>query len=96
MRYTCIKIDFGDDNPSYRYTDMADPYNINATIDTVEELEDGYFTWNRGKDFQWFTEYSNYDDDKDSYIIAFYENHPFFNCGIFLNDSLYDELPFEI
>jgi hypothetical protein len=95
MRYTCVTIDFGEDNLAYRYEDMKDPYNINATVDSVEDLEDGYFKWTRGKDFQWFVEASNYANDKNRYTIAFYENHPFFNCGIFLSDR-YDEIPYEI
>jgi hypothetical protein len=95
MRYTCVTIDFGEDNPSYRYADMKDPNNLKSTVDSVEDLKDGYFKWTRGKDFQWFVEPSQFNDDTNAYTIAFYENHPYFNCMLLLSSYLEDVLPVE-
>lgn len=70
MRYTVIKIRPYEDDFEYRYDTVG--------IDE-DDLEDGYFSWNRREGYQWFDDHSDIELGKMDYIILFFESHPFFN-----------------
>jgi hypothetical protein len=72
MRVNFIQLDFTEEDLYYRYKDILEQGA--SSIRGPEALEEDYYGWIKGKDFAWF---ANYDG---GYVIAFYENHPFFNC----------------
>jgi len=84
MRVNFVQLHFAEEQRSYRYKDIL--RHSNSSIEGPEALEDGYYGWKKEKDFAWF------DNGDNDYVIAFYENHPFFNCMIlrYADNLLYD------
>ena len=81
MRVNFISIDLYEEDPSYAYKDLIK--HVASAIRGPEALEDDYYDWIKEKGFAWY-----YEPD-GNYTIAFYEQHPFFNCLLLrYNDSL--------
>lgn len=72
MRVNFVQLDFTDEDHHWRYRDILE--HPNSSIHGPEALEEDYYEWVKEKDFAWF------DNQDGGYVIAFYENHPFFNC----------------
>jgi hypothetical protein len=72
MRVNFFGLDLTEGNWYYRFKDVLE--HRGSAIQGPEALEDDYYEWVKEKDFAW-CENGDY-----RYIIAFYENHPFFNC----------------
>lgn len=70
MRYTAIKIRPYEDDLSHRY----EPFEFHK-----DDIEDGYYVWNRGENYQWFDDHSDTIQGETDYIVLFFESHPFFN-----------------
>jgi len=75
MRFTCVEISLGEIQAFYRYTDVFE--SRRCSIKDEKDLSDEYYGWHIEKGFQWFREE---DSVGEIYTIAFYEEHPFFNC----------------
>jgi len=79
MRVNFIAIDMTEADSFYRY---QDPTRLgSSSIKGLEDLEDDYYSWIKEKDFAWCPNFIG-EEDQHSYIIAFFENHPFFNCTL--------------
>lgn len=72
MRVNFVQLDLTEGDQYYRYRDILE--HPNSSINGPEALEEDYYDWVKEKDFAWFV------NGDYNYIIAFYENHPFFNC----------------
>jgi hypothetical protein len=81
MRYNILQIQTGESNQAYRYTDPKGNSNF---YEDEGFLEDDYYDWRKGNRFQWYAE-SIYEDNAIDYTIIFYEDHPFFNCGLLIS-----------
>jgi len=55
-----------------------------SSISSKEDLSDEFYGWHMEKGFQWYR-------DEDSagviYTIAFYEEHPYFNCLLLVENN---------
>ena len=72
MRVNFVELNLTEGDQDYRYRDILE--HPNSAIQGPEALEEDYYDWVKEKDFAWF------ENDAHDYVIAFYENHPFFNC----------------
>lgn len=72
MRVNFIELNLTEEDKYYRYKDLQE--HGNSSIEGPEALDEEYYGWVKEKDFAWF------ENDTHEYVIAFYENHPFFNC----------------
>ena len=81
MRYNILQIQTGESNLAYRYTD---PRSSSYFVEDDGFLEDIYYGWPKGDRFQWFEDTSYYGEEAD-YTIVFFEEHPFFNCGLLIS-----------
>ena len=79
MRVSFIQLDLNDGDQYWRYRDVLE--HSNTSIKGPEALEDDYYDWVKEKGFAWFI------NDENVFVIAFYENHPFFNCLLLRYDS---------
>lgn len=82
MRFSCIQISFGEEDPYFRYTDLTTGNNTIAD-EGAEALTDDYYGWIQGNGFQWYTQPSMYEGVRDDLVVAFYESHPLFNSFMF-------------
>jgi len=85
MRVNFIAIDMTESTSFYRY---QDPTRLgSSSIEGPEDLEDDSYGWIKEKDFAWCPNFFG-EEDQHSYIIAFFENHPFFNCTLLYYSEL--------
>jgi hypothetical protein len=87
MRYNILQIQTGESNLAYRYTD---PKASSYFVEDHGFLEDVYYGWQKGDEFQWFVD-TSYDGEEVEYTIVFFEEHPFFNCGLLISRLYIDD-----
>ena len=78
MRVNFITLDMTEAKSQDRFKDTIKHYGV---IKGSDDLEDDSYEWKKEKDFAWCANFLG-EVDQHSYIIAFYENHPFFNCTL--------------
>lgn len=79
MRVNFITLDMTEAKTEDRFKDTVRLGS--SSIEGPEDLEDDSYGWIKEKDFAWCADFLG-EIDQHSYVIAFYENHPFFNCTL--------------
>lgn len=89
MRVNFISFNLAEPDLYYRYSDLIES---GSAITGPEDLEDDYYDWIKEKDFAWYVEKD--DDGYFIFTVAFYEEHPFFNCLLLRKEYIYDRFTY--